>query len=370
MIICPSRKPRSTVRGPTRSLNENVSPGLDHRAVDVLRHQLHVVDPVRRRRAHVGREGGDLLADAELLRLAVVRSARICFRRSDARCTGAAAAAAIESAAQRPSTASPGREGSTRTLFPSTTKRALTARARHGSSIGSTAFATRSRVEEMRKLSPSGRKRSSFASRAGAKRADVLALEGERHRLVDERLGLGDRGLGCGRRQLGLDVRQRGRERPRAGERRLERAASGASTASPGRDGDDPKPLRTTTCARRGFGSAAETRAATSSSSGRATRTGSTTRAGGLGSTSVRIRPTKLRAAGIPERLLQSRRRRPERLGRPYVVCLRCRRRRDRLLQLRLAQLDARQRPIPVVRRRARRLRPRRLRPGRRAPRQ
>ena len=67
-----------------------------------------------------------------------------------------------------------------------------------------------------------------------------------------------------------------------------------ASTPSPGRAGMTSRPLRTTTCARRGFGSAADTRAATSSTSGRATSTWSTTRVGGLGSTIVRIRPTKL----------------------------------------------------------------------------
>ena len=98
----------------------------------------------------------------------VVRSARICFNRTDALCTGAAAAAAIESAAHGPSTARPGRDGRIRTCFPSTTKRALTARARHGVSIGSTAFASRCGWNETRKRSRSGRKRSSFASRAGA----------------------------------------------------------------------------------------------------------------------------------------------------------------------------------------------------------
>ena len=44
--------------------------GADDRSVDVVRHQLDVVDPVRRGRAHVRRERGDPLPDAELLRLA------------------------------------------------------------------------------------------------------------------------------------------------------------------------------------------------------------------------------------------------------------------------------------------------------------
>ena len=60
----------------------------------------------------------------------VVRSARICFRRSEARLNDESAAAATESAAHLPSTARPGREGRIRTRLPSTTKRALTARCR------------------------------------------------------------------------------------------------------------------------------------------------------------------------------------------------------------------------------------------------
>ena len=59
---------------------------------------------------------------------AVVRSARVCFRRSEARRIGEAAAAEIESEIQAPSGARPGRDGLIRTVFPSTTKRAFTAR--------------------------------------------------------------------------------------------------------------------------------------------------------------------------------------------------------------------------------------------------
>ena len=72
--------------------------------------------------------------------------------------------------------------------FPSTTKRALTARWRHCARNGSTAFAIRSRCEGDAEAAPSGRKRTSFASRCGVERADVLALEGERDRLGDELL--------------------------------------------------------------------------------------------------------------------------------------------------------------------------------------
>ena len=85
--------------------------GADDRPVDVVRHQLHVVDPVRRGRAHVRRERGDLLPDAELLGLAVVRSARICFNRREARLIEELAAAAIESATHLPSTRKAGPRG-------------------------------------------------------------------------------------------------------------------------------------------------------------------------------------------------------------------------------------------------------------------
>ena len=47
------------------------SAGLDDRAVDEVRHQVDVVDPVRRRLAHLRRIGDELLADPE----------RLCLRR-------------------------------------------------------------------------------------------------------------------------------------------------------------------------------------------------------------------------------------------------------------------------------------------------
>ncbi len=42
---------------------------LDDRAVEVVPEEMHVPDPVRRREAHVGREGRDRLADPERLRV-------------------------------------------------------------------------------------------------------------------------------------------------------------------------------------------------------------------------------------------------------------------------------------------------------------
>jgi len=68
MIICPSRKPRSAVRGPTTSLKREHLAGLDDRPVDEVA-TVDVVDPVRRRRAHLRREGVSWVVDPELLRL-------------------------------------------------------------------------------------------------------------------------------------------------------------------------------------------------------------------------------------------------------------------------------------------------------------
>ena len=281
----------------------------------------------------------------------VVRSARICFRRSEARWTGAAAAAAIESATQGPSTARPGREGRTRTRFPSTTKRALTARARQGASIGSTALATRCGWKEMRKRSPSGRKRSSFASRSGASEPTSSPLNasvtGSSTSVIASATAASAAAVvssGSTWVRAGVSVRT-----PVKDAFASDAASRRASTASPGREGMMRKSLRATTCARRGFGRAAETRAAISSSSGRATRTGSTTRVGGLGSTTCRIRPTKVVAACFPERLLRRRAVDPERVARPDLVGLAADDDAHRRLQLGFAQLHARQRPVPVV---------------------
>ena len=165
MIICPSRKPRSTVRGPTRSLKENSWPGStivpsmysaisctlwirfdDEVPMSVVNVEIRSRIPSR-------------------FASAVVRSARVCFRRREARRIVDAAAAVIESEIQGPSGARPGFDGRIRTCFPSTTNRALTARALHFDRYGSTAFAIRSGANVTRKRSPSGRKRTSFARR-------------------------------------------------------------------------------------------------------------------------------------------------------------------------------------------------------------
>ena len=115
------------VRGPTVSLKENVLPGLDDRAVDVVGHQVDVVDPVRRRRAHVGREAGDPLADAERLRLLGRPVGRDAPQRQfgDARPAAARLAAATAAATRHGSTSRPSCEGAIVTAAPLTTKRAL-----------------------------------------------------------------------------------------------------------------------------------------------------------------------------------------------------------------------------------------------------
>ena len=183
-------------------------------------------------------------------------------------------------------------------------------------------------------------------------RADVLALERERDRLVDERRRLGDGRFGRLGRQLGLDVGQRGRQRPYAGQRRLrERRGqlAGVDGVARARRDDSEAPSRRRPAP--GAASAARRRRVRRrpSSWGRGTSTGSTTRVGGLGSTSCRIRLDEARPAGVPERLLRRRGVDPQRLGRLDVVRLAADDDVHRRLQLRLAELDARQRPVPVV---------------------
>ena len=209
MIICPSRKPRSTVRGPTRSLNENSCPGStivpsmysaisctlwirfdDEVPISVV--NVEICSRIPSRSAS-----------------AVVRSARVCFRRREARRIDDVAAAEIESEIHRPSGARPGRDGRIRTAFPSTTKRALTARWRHSDRNGSTAFAIRSGVERDPEAGAVRAEADELRQALRGERADVLVLEGERDRLGDELLRGGERLLGRRSRSLGLDVANR-----------------------------------------------------------------------------------------------------------------------------------------------------------------
>ena len=204
----------------------------------------------------------------------------------------------------------------------------------------------------MRKRSPSGRKRSSFASRSRRKRADVLALERERDRLVDQRRGLGDRGFRGVGRQLRLDVGQRRRQRAHAGQGRLgQRVGEPAgSTASPGRDGDDAE-----VAAGDDLG-AARLRQRRGDSGGDLLEPGA--------GDEDRVDDPRRRArvdelphsagetasARVPERLLGRRPVEPEHLARPDLVRLAADDDAHRRLQVRLTELDARERPVPVVR--------------------
>ena len=101
MIICPSRKPRSTVRGPTRSLNENSSPGSMivpsmYSAIScTLWMRLDDDGPISVVKVEICSRIPSCSASA------VVRSARVCFRRREARRIGDVAAAEIESEIQR-----------------------------------------------------------------------------------------------------------------------------------------------------------------------------------------------------------------------------------------------------------------------------
>ena len=151
------------------------------------------------------------------------------------------AAAAIESATHLPSTARPGREGRIRTRLPSTTNRALTARCRHGVEQRLDGLRHPLRVERDAEAVDADPEADELREPLRRERADVLALERQRDRLVDERLRFGDGRFGRRRVvSVGLDVGQRGRERSRAGRvppSRARRRRSSASTASPGCEG-------------------------------------------------------------------------------------------------------------------------------------
>ena len=190
-------------------------------------------------------------------------------------------------------------------------------RARHGASIGSTAFATR-RGGRIRGSVASGRKRSSFASRAGSSEptSSPLKAASPARRPVSPPRPQQPRPP---HRQLRLDVRERRRERAGAGEHGLPRAMRRAATRRPRRpDGGITRSPRTTTWARRGRGSERESRSASAATSERGTRTGSTSSTGGLGSTSCRTAPDDvvLPTRCVPRRLPVE----PQRLVRPHVV--------------------------------------------------
>ena len=223
----------------------------------------------------------------------VVRSARICFKRREARLIDDPAAAAIESAAHLPSTARPGRDGLIRTCLPATTNRALTARSRHCASIGSTAFATRCGSSPTRKLSTPTRKRTSFASRCGVREPTSWSLNVRATGLATSVCASATAVSAAGVVSVGSTWVNAG-ESVRAPVRAAFASAAtrmSASTASPGCDGMiENDPPRVTTWARRGFGSARESRLARASAPGRGTSTGSTSSTGGLGSTSCRTR--------------------------------------------------------------------------------
>ena len=194
-----------------------------------------------------------------------------------------------------PSTARPGREGRIRTRLPSTMNRALTARCRHCASIGSTAFATRCGSNPTRKLSTPTRKRTSFASCCGASEPTSSPLNVSATGSSTSARASATAASAAGVVSVGSTWVNAGESVPRAGAvppSRARRPGSSASTASPGCDGRiENEPLRETTWARRGFGSAARKPLGEASRRwAAATSTGSTSSTGGLGSTSCRTR--------------------------------------------------------------------------------
>ena len=260
MIICPSRKPRSTVRGPTRSLNENVLAGRDDRAVDVLGHQLHVVDAVRRRGAHVGREAWRS-----------ARGSRAASPRPSSGRRGSASGAARRGGpttprrprssprSTRPSGARPGLDGRIRTRFPvhdeARVDRALPP-------------VDEERLDGLRDPVRRERDAEAVAGRAEAnelRRGAAAASEPTSSPLKESAIGSATSFLASATASSAALVVSSGStwvsagdERSRAGERGLLQRGEQlrGSIASPGRDGiTENSPRRVTTCARRGFGS-------------------------------------------------------------------------------------------------------------------
>ena len=182
-------------------------------------------------------------------------------------------------------------------------------------------------------------------------RADVLALECERDRLVHERRRLGDGSLGGLGRQLGLDMRQGGRERAHAGQRRLrerggelrgvDRVAGARWNDAEVTVRDDLGAARLRQRRRDAGGDVLELRPRDEHGIDGA---GRRARVDELAHPSCEARP-----AGVPQRLLGGRAVDPQQLGGLDLVGLAADDNPHRRLQLRFAKLDARQRPVPVV---------------------
>ena len=224
---------------------------------------------------------------------AVVRSARVCFSFRLARRIEEAAAPATESATQAASTVSPGREGWIRTVSPSTTKRAFTARARQRSSVGSTAFASRSASNAIRKRVPVRVEANELREPLRRQRADVLALERQCDRGRDELPRLGEGSLRRLGRQLRVDVAKRRLDGTlTAQDGRPERGHEGGAGRS-GRLAETARRRSIDTCARFGSGSLRSSFATSSSIGPAGTSTGFRASVGGDGSARARTRVVK-----------------------------------------------------------------------------
>ena len=225
---------------------------------------------------------------------AVVRSARVCFRRREARRIDDVAAAEIESEIHRPSGARPGLRRADPHGLPVDDEpcvdRSLTPlRQERLDRLGdpvrverdAEAGAVRTEADELRQA-------------LRRERADVLVLEGERDRLGDELLRLGERLLGRARRSA--RARRASAPARSAGARRVRTAdlsARGAGRVDPARRvGTAQIPPRRDDLRAAGLRQLAleSRRRRGRSAPGRGTSTGSTSRAGGDGSTSARTR--------------------------------------------------------------------------------
>ena len=165
---------------------------------------------------------------------AVVRSARICFNRRDARLNDEAAAAATESA-DPPAVDGEARSGGAdpHTLAVDDEPRVDRPLSPWCRAAARRPSPTRCGSNPTRKLSTPTRKRTSLRELRRRERADVLALERQRHRLVDESARFGDSCFGS--RQSSASAR-RGSARARAFASPARAARSSAASRSLGLD--------------------------------------------------------------------------------------------------------------------------------------
>ena len=242
--LWPSRKPRSAVRGPTTSLNENISPGWI--TVPSMKSAIRCTLWMRfddETPICVVYETS-FCADAERAAPSP-SSGRAAASPSSTRATWSPCAAAVTRATScAGSTSRPGRDGTTRTRSPATTNCALCARWIHLPSRGRTIRASDSPSKPTANRCPRGRTRSARASCAGRQRPAPRAV------VVDR-----DRAARAARRAVDAALRAAGvaDRGPHARERRVDdgRVARRAAASSAARSSCEPVAARASSTTRR-----------------------------------------------------------------------------------------------------------------------